>query len=52
MVTPQVKLRELRHKDCDAPYCGGRVLLHGLRGRHDLNGRGGDAVSFDELSGR
>ena len=39
----------LRHRDCDAPYAGGRVVVRGVRGRPDLSGQVGDAVSFDEV---
>ena len=39
-------------QDCDAPYAGRRVVVHGIRGRADMNGVPGDAVTFDELSGR
>jgi len=42
----------LRHANCTAPYAGKKVIIHGVRGREDLEGQIGDAVSFCEVSGR
>lgn len=46
------KFAAARHEGCVAPYAGNRVVVHGVRGRPDMNLRVGLAVAFCELSGR
>ena len=42
----------LRRQSCRVPYAGRTVVIHGIGGREDLNGKRAEALAFCTLSGR